>query len=364
MKKVLSILSFIILLVIAVGCDGREKLYVLSWGEYINEDVIAAFEEEFGVRVVITEATSNESMHNRIQTNAGQYDIVIPSDYMMERMVEDDLLHELDFSKLPNYSKDKFDPKLQELRDNYFEGNEKYGVPYFWGTLGIMYNDSKQGVKELVEENSWAVFFEQNIIPSGVTVGMYDSSRDAVAAGLLYLDKDLNTTIDADFNEVEALLKGFNYSHWGTDDLKEAVASKNLDIALVYSGDFFDQLYFSIDNDIDVTFDMFVDQERNNVWFDAMVIPKTSASQEKIDLAHAFINFFLDEDNALENATYIGYCPPLSAVYDAILEDEDISDLVTHPGYYPGTVDGQIYRHLGSAVANRMDEILNRAKIR
>ena len=360
MKKFISIFSFILMFILAVGCDSREKLYVLSWGEYINPDVVEAFEEEFGVRVVITEATSNESMHNRIQTGAGQYDIVIPSDYMMERMVEDDLLLELDFDLLPNYSKEKFDPHLQELREEYFEGNEKYGVPYFWGTLGIMYNDAKPKVKELVETNSWAVFFEPEIIPEGVTVGMYDSSRDAVAAALLYLGRDLNTKADKDYEDAEAALKKVKYTQWGTDDLKESVAAKNLDIALVYSGDFFDSLYFAIDNDLEVTFDMFVDQKKNNVWFDVMVIPKTAT---KVELAHAFINFFLDEDNALENASYIGYCPPITSVYEAMLEDEEIAELVTHPGYYPGGVEGTVYRHLGVNIAQKMDSILSRVKI-
>ena len=365
MKKIITLFSIALILFIAAGCDSREKLYVLNWAEYINEDVVAAFEKEFGVKVEISPATSNELMHNRLQTKAGQYDIIIPSDYMIERMVADDLLHELDYSKIPNYSRDKFDPKLNEVRDDFFEGNEKYAVPYFWGTLGIMYNDDKAGVRELVEENSWAVFFDESIIPSGVSVGMYDSSRDAVSAGLLYLNQiseeevDLNTTDEKYFTEVEKLLTNFHYTQWGTDDLKGAIVDKNLDISLVYSGDFFDSLYFALDEGIEPTFDMYVDQDNNNVWFDAMVIPKTAT---KIDLAHEFINFFLDEENALENASYIGYCPPLSAVYTAITQDEEISELVNHPGYYPGKVNGSVYRHLGNEVAQRMDSILLKAK--
>lgn len=361
MKKILSVLSLLIALVIFVGCDNREKLYVLSWGEYINEDVVAAFEEEFGVRVVISEATSNESMHNKIKTRAGKYDVVIPSDYMVERMYKDGLLNKLDFTKIPNYDVSKFDPKLQTLRDNYFDGNEDYSVPYFWGTLGIMYNKSKPGVKELVENNGWKVFFEKSLIPSGVTVGMYDSSRDAVAAAQLYKGYDLNSTSDAEFAEVERLLKAFTYSQWGTDDLKEAVVSKNLDIALVYSGDFFDSLYFALDSNLAVTFDMYVPQENNNIWFDTMVIPVTAT---KIDLAHEFINFFLDDDNGYENASYIGYCPTVTNVYNMMLADTELADIVKHPGYYPGNVQGDVYRHLGEAVAIKMDEILTRVKIK
>lgn len=360
MKKLISLFGLIFILFFVAGCDGREKLFVLSWGEYINEDVVAAFEEEFGVKVVIREATSNESMHNLIQTEAGRYDIAIPSDYMIERLVIDELIHKLDYDLIPNYKESNFDPKLQELRDGFFEENKKYGVPYFWGTLGIMYNEAKAGVKELVEGNSWSVFFDKDLIPNNVSVGMYDSSRDAVSAAFLHLKKDLNTTVDKDYQDAEALLKNFNYSHWGTDDLKEAVANKNLDIALVYSGDFFDQLYFTIENENDVTFNMFVDQEYNNVWFDAMVIPKTAT---KVDLAHKFINFFLDEENAYENASYIGYCPPLTAVYESILEDEDMAELIAeYPVYYPGDVNGKVYRYLGNDIALKMDGILSRAR--
>ncbi len=361
MKKILMIFSFIFLLVIATACDGREKLYVLSWGQYMNLDVVKEFEEEFGVKVVISQATSNESMHNKIQTRAGKYDIVVPSDYMIERMIQDELILELDYSKIPNYNYDNFDHHLNEIREESYSENFKYAVPYFWGTLGIMYNKSKAGVKELVEANSWAVLFDKAIIPSGVSVGMYDSSRDAVSAALMYLDKDINTTDDADFALAQAALENFTYSQWGTDDLKDDVSNKNLDIALVYSGDFFDSLYFALENDIQVTFDMFVDQEKNNVWFDAMVIPVTAT---KIDLAHEFINFFLDPENALENAKEIGYCPPLAAVYAEIKLDEEIGEIVNHPAYYPGNVNGQIYRYLGSEVALKMDNILNKAKIK
>lgn len=359
LKRIIFVLSLVLALVVMVGCDTREKFHVLSWGGYINTEMVEEFEKEFGVRVIIKEATSNESMHNLIQTKAGSYDIVIPSDYMIERMLKEDMLHELDFSKIPNYSKDKLDPKLEELVTSHFPNEEKYAVPYFWGTLGIMYNKDKAGVEELVKNNSWGVFFESNIIPKDVRVGMYDSSRDAVAAAELYLNESLNTTSDEVFTKVEKLLKEFKYSQWGTDELKDAIVEKNLDIALVYSGDFFDMLYFAIENEYDVTFDMFVPQDRNNIWFDAMVIPKTA---KNIDLAHEFINFFQDEEVALENALYIGYCPTIKNVYETIIKDTEIDIIVNHPGYYPGTVNGEVYRHLGDDIAKKMDEILTKSR--
>jgi spermidine/putrescine-binding protein len=349
-------------LVLLVACDNRPKLYVLNWEQYINHDVVKAFEQEYNVNVVLRDTTSNESMYNKVLTRAEKYDIVIPSDYMIQRMYEEDLLIPLDFTKIPNYQANIFDEKLQEVRDNYFTGNQDYAVPYFWGTLGIMYNKNKSGVKNLVETNGWSVFFERNLVPANVSVGMYDSSRDAVAAAELYRGYDLNTTDEEKLNDVENLLKNNFFSQWGTDNLKEAIAEQNLDIALVYSGDYFDQLFLALESGVNPTFDLYVPRDRNNIWFDAMVIPTTSTQTE---LAHAFINFFLDFDNALENAAYVGYCPTISAVYEALQEDEELADAVLHPGYYPGVIEQYyVYRNLGEEVANRMDLILTRAKIK
>lgn len=360
MKKIYFMMILALTSVLAIGCDSREKLYVLNWGEYINEDLVASFEEEYNVRVVIEEATSNELMYNQIRNRQGQYDIAIPSDYMIHRMYEEDLLLELDFTKIPNYSREKIDPKLQELRDGYFEGNENYSVPYFWGTLGIMYNSAKSGVRDLVEKNGWAVFFNEDIVPDNVSVGIYDSSRDAIAAAELYKNIDLNTTDLTKLHEAEAALKGFDYDQWGTDELKDAVSSQNLDIALVYSGDFFDTLYATIEADVPVTFDLYV-PNKNNIWFDAMVIPVTSKNP---DLAHMFINYFQNEEVAYENAAYIGYCPTILNVYNQLLEDPDMEDFVTRQGYYPGSItEGQIYQYLGENIALEMDSILNRVKI-
>lgn len=359
MKKIFGLLSLVVALFLFAGCDSREKLYVLSWGGYISEDLIEAFEEEYNVKVVVSEATSNESMHNKIKTKAGKYDIVIPSDYMVEKMHLDGLLVKLDFSKIPNYNKDKIDPNLQILRDYYFSGNQDYSVPYFWGSLGIMYNESKAGLKEIVEEYEWRVFFDRTVVPNNVLVGMYDSSRDAVACAQLYLGYSLNSTNDTELQNVENALKGFNYKMWGTDDLKDNIASRNLDVALVYSGDYFDTLYFALETNSSVTFNMHVPTSSNNIWFDTMVIPTTS---QNVDLAHEFINFFLDIDNAIENAMAIGYCPTMTEVYEAMINDEEMAPIVSHPGYYPGNIYGEVYRHLGDTIARRFDEILTRAK--
>ena len=121
MRKIFVFLSLLSALLVLIGCDNREKLYVLNWEEYIDNELVRAFEKENNVKVVLDTATSNESMYNKIKNRAGKYDIVIPSDYMIERMHQEGLLIKLDYSKIPNYDISMFDSKLQELRDNYFQ---------------------------------------------------------------------------------------------------------------------------------------------------------------------------------------------------------------------------------------------------
>ncbi len=360
MKKFQKIVLVLILglsLVLVTGCTKKERLYVMNWAQYMSKDVMKAFEKEYNVKIIEDIAESNELMYTRISTNAQPYDIMIPSDYMIDRLEQEGLLQKIDFTKLENYSHDKFAPKVNELLAD--TGLGQYAVPYFWGSLGIMYNKDKAGVKEAVEGHAWKVFFEKDLLPAGTKVGMYYSSRDVIACAQMYLNIDFNSKADADLEAAKNLLMQQNYDMWGTDDLKEAVAAKNLDIALVYSGDFFDTVYNYMYNDMEITFDMYAPTEINNVWFDAMVIPTTSKNP---DLAHKFIDYFLEHENALENAFEVGYCPSLQGVYEEMLADEEIAIVVTHPAYLPDEVNGVSYHYLGADVSTKMDNILNEVR--
>lgn len=353
---------FMVLMLLGIvtftGCYRGPVLNLLNWGEYINEDLLLAFEEQYGVRVVLETADSNEIMYTKIKAQTTKFDVAIPSDYMMHKLQKEGLLHELDFDLLPNYNVEDFDANLEALRDAYFPNNRNYGVPYFWGSLGIMYNNTKPGVEEMVLQYEWEVFF--NKTATGTTkIGMYDSIRDAVAVGLLHLGLDVNTRLEADFEAVETLLGAQDYFTWGTDNLKEMVANGNCDIALVYSGDFFDMLYATMEDEGEITYDMHVPVV-NNVWFDAMVIPTTTTNSV---MAHNFINFMLDFDNAYDNASEIGYCPTLATVYEALLEDEDYADIIDTYPYYPGIVtDGTVYEDLGQDIYRRLEILLSNVK--
>ncbi len=324
----------------------------------MNDEVISKFEEEFGVRVVLETADTNEIMYTKIKAQTTKFDIAIPSDYMIHKLYKENLLVELDFTKIPNYQFSAFDSKLEQLRTNYFDNNKNYAAPYFWGSLGIMYSTKKSQTEAIVKNNDWRVFFDSNLT-SGLKIGMYNSSRDAIAAAEFYLGYDLDTTDNDQLNNVQNLLKAQRFHTWGTDNLKTMISEGNLDIALVYSGDFFDMLYATIEDNLAVTYNLHV-PSTNNVWFDAMVIPATSQNQE---LAHQFINFMLDAENAYLNATAIGYCPTITAAYQMMLEDPDYTDIINNYPYYPGVItNAYVYRDLGSEMYQKFELILVNAK--
>jgi spermidine/putrescine-binding protein len=358
MKRILTLIMTLVSVVFLSGCNKGPVLYILNWNEYMSDELIAQFEELYDITVRVDKADSNESMYTKIKAKSTKYDIAIPSDYMIHKLYSENLLKELNYDYLPNYATEKFDPKLEEIRNGYFQGNQKYAVPYFWGTLGIMYNKSKAGVEDMVKLNNWQVFFDKELT-GDAKIGMYDSSRDAIAAAELYLGIGLNSKSMTELKEVEDLLKKQKYSIWGTDDLKTFVSNGNLDIALVYSGDFFDMLYATLEDKAEVTYDLFV-PEVNNVWFDAMVIPTTSTD---IVMAHNFINFMIDPDNAYLNATTIGYCPPLTAAYVKMQEDPDYADIIKNYAYYPGIVtDEWVYEDLGTEIYQQMEIIISNVK--
>ncbi len=354
MKKVLLVVS-LLLLVGTAGCQSeKETLYLLNWGEYINEEVVEAFEEEYNVNVVIDVADSNESMYERIKSGNTAYDVAVPSDYMIEKLMSENLLVELDFDSFEN-SPEVFNIVTETLEASTIED---YASAYFFGSIGIMYNLE---YKDIVEEHGFAVFFE-DVLPADAKVGMYNSSRDAIAAALLYLGYDVNTTNEVELAEAEAALTNMDYAIWGDDNLKKEIGAGNLDVALTYSGDFFDEFYIVLEEESEQTFD-FYSPMSNNLWVDAFVVPTTS---ENVELAHQFIDFFRNADNALWNVEYVGYASPIKGVYDEMLADSEWDDITMHPAYLETFIsedfEGQVYRDLGNELYEEYEAILNRAK--
>lgn len=329
-------------------------LLILNWGDYMSSDLISSFEKEYQVKVGVATVDSNEQMYQNIMNNTAQYDLVIPSDYMLDQMKEDGLIQKLDESRLNPYM---VVHELDELlKSDDCKNYRDYYVPYFWGSLGIMYSKRKAGVEEAVLKHGFKVFFEQDLLPENATVGMYQSSRDALAACELYLGYSLNTTkkeeLDACFN----LLKNTHFDYWQTDDLKKEVSQGNLDVALVYSGDYFDAFYADLEAEQYENisrYGIYAPKEHNNVFFDGVAIPSTSTN---VDLAYEFINYLLNEDHAYENAEYVGYCPTLQTIYDLVFESEDFSEVCEIEAYNPANIIHypaswvEVYRYLGSDI--------------
>lgn len=386
MKKLLAFILSIILVFSLVGCSRNQtKLYILNWDEYIDEGLLDKFEEQFDCKVIMEIAESNEIMYSRIASKAADYDIAIPSDYMISQMAKEGMLEKINFSDLDNYDVDNFNEALMAIIDRDCSDIKEYFVPYFWGSLGIMYNtdllsedDFNQKIASLASEgkNAWNVLFEKE---NEANIGMYASSRDAIACALMALGKSVNTSDLGDLAQAEQLLKGMNYKGWATDDLKTGVAGGKYQMALVYSGDYIDALY-SIDDPLDANFKMYTPHDINNVFFDAMVIPATTQNKE---LAYAFINFMIDTEvseedeekygdeamsNAYSNADAVGYCPTIKSIYEEFveaLEDPDVgyTGIVDQDAYYPGDIEGgEVYKYLGKETYSAYEEAYKRIK--
>ena len=394
MKKFLLFILLTFTCLMMAGCGRNQtKLYILNWDEYIDEGLLDKFEEKFNCKVIMEIAESNEIMYSRISSRAADYDIAIPSDYMISQMAKEGLLETISFENLENYAIDAFNEQLMAIINRDCADIKEYFVPYFWGSLGIMYNTDMISEEEFeakidalaqTGKNEWNVLFDKE---NEANIGMYASSRDCIACALMALGRSVNTLKD-DVNpdsgktwleEAEALLKGMNYKGWATDDLKTGVAGGKYALALVYSGDYIDALY-SLDDPQDANFQMYTPHDLNNVFFDGMVIPKTTQNKE---LAYEFINFMIDTEvsdedyenlgedamsNAFANADAVGYCPPLKAVYDEVVELLDdpeggYAGIADQDAYYPGDINGgEVYQYLGKETYDIYENAYKRIK--
>lgn len=310
MKRYIGVFTLLLLMTVLVGCskEDGEKVYVYNWGEYIDFETIELFEEETGITVVYEEFEQNEDMYPKVQSGAVRYDVICPSDYMIQKMIENNLLYELNFDNIPNIK--YIDDSHLESAQEYDPGN-KYSIPYCWGTLGILYN------KTMVDEpiDSWEVLFDEKY--SGEIL-MIDSVRDAFAIALQYLGYDLNSTKENELEEAKALLHE-QYplvQAYVIDQVRDKMIGGEAAIGVIYSGE---AIYTSRENpDLEYV----VPKEGSNVWIDGWVIPKNSKNKEN---AEAFINFMCRPDIALMNFDYITYSTPNSGAWD-LIEDEEIKN--------------------------------------
>lgn len=348
MKKLLALFITLVTVVgIFAGCKRNEgeKVYVYNWGEYIDPEVFKLFEEETGIKVVDDYYESNEEMFPKIKAGAVQYDVICPSDYMIQKMIEEDLLAELNYDNIPNIK--NIDPAYLESSKEFDPGN-KYSVPYCWGTVGILYN--KKMVSEPID--SWSAIFDEKY--SG-NILMIDSVRDAFGIALTYLGYNLNSTNEAELEEAKELLKQ-QYplvQAYVVDQVRDKMISGEAALGVIYSGE---AIYTKRSNpDLEYV----VPKEGSNVWIDSWVIPKNSKNKEN---AEKFINFLCDEEIALKNFDYITYSTP-NMIAREMIEDEDIKNsTVAFPE--KSVLDRcNTFRYLGEEIESKYMDKWNEVKM-
>lgn len=349
---------------VVVTTDSREKFYLLNWGEYIDEELIEKFEDIHNVEVVMEEVGSSEAMYAKISSGTTRYDIAIPGDYVIEKLYNFDMLYQIDHSKLSNFDEDMFHDDLIRVmnQDDFYKNSLDYTIPYFWGAYSILYStNTNNNLENQVIENGFDIFFDRNLTDN-IKIGMYDVPRWATSSYLLSKGYDVNTLdLEQYENDIITAMSNVKYNLWGNDNLKKQIANGNLDVAFVQLGDFFDQHYVTSEDGFDVNFSAYV-PENTAAFFDGMVIPKTS---NNIDLAHKFIDFFLDDENALQNTLYVGYCPTQKQVINDIECDEEMMEFIEQYPFYLNPIQGKnavLFKDLGVSYETKVITLINKAK--
>lgn len=290
------------------GSSGGEngEVIVYNWGEYIDPETISMFEEETGIKVIYDEFETNEIMYPKVEAGATAYDVICPSDYMIQKMIDNDLLAEINFDNIPN---------MKNIGQQYFDQSKefdpenKYSVPYCFGTVGILYN------KTMVDGpiDSWSVLWDEKYADN---ILMQDSVRDAFMVSLKLNKYSMNTLNE---NELEiaknALIEQKPLVQaYVIDQVRDKMIGGEAALGVIYSGE---AIYTQREN---TDLEYVIPKEGTNVWIDSWVIPKNAPNKEN---AEAFINFMCRADIALMNFEYITYSTPNTAA-QALIEDEDI----------------------------------------
>ena len=323
-----------------------EKVVVYNWGEYLDPEVLTLFEQETGIDVVYEEFETNEILYPKISSGAIAYDVICPSDYMIQRMIENNLLAEINFDNIPNVKNIGKDYMEQSRQ---FDPENKYSVPYCWGTVGILYN------KTMVDEpiTSWSVLWDEKYKDN---ILMQDSVRDAFGVTLKYLGYSLNSTDLDELTEARDLLIKQKplVQAYVIDQVRDKMIGNEAAIGVIYSGE---AIYTQMENpDLEYV----IPEEGSNIWIDSWVIPKNAENKEN---AEKFINFLCRPEIALMNFEYITYSTPNSEARK-LIEDEAIRnseiafpDLSKYDNLetfqYLGTEADQTYGELWNQVKSR-----------
>ena len=344
MKKIILLLTLLLSVLLITSCGKKDKkdeitdvrvLNVYNWGEYISDgfegsyDTNAEFEkyfnenlsEKYGYKIKVNYTTyaTNEDMYSKLSSGAGDgvYDVVFPSDYMLQRMAEEGMLYEFDVAeRIPNYA--NIDDEFKGL---YYDPYERYSVPYTYGMVGIIYNPTLMNAADLdengeIKNKSWSLLWNEDYAGK---ILQFNNPRDAFATAMLYHGIDINTADRAEWEKALGYLKEQKPILQGyvNDEIFNKMTSASAAVAPYFAGDY---ITMTDDND-DLKF--YYPEEGTNIFVDAMCIPKSSKNK---DAAIEYINFMLSEDAAVANALYIGYASPNNTVINSEAYQEELGE--------------------------------------
>ena len=349
MKKWMSLCLVTALVMTLTACgdtasgetvDGKDpgKLNIYNWGEYFDPEALEMFEEETGIDVTYDEYETNEAMYPIISKGAAEYDLVCPSDYMIERMIREDLVEEIDWSHVPNRA--NVDEEYWEFASAY-DAENKYSVPYLWGTVGILYNKSM--VSEPIDSWSvlWDTKYQDNIL-------MQKSVRDAFGVTLKYLGYSLNTTEESEIEEAKQKLleqkKSGVVQAYVVDEVRDKMIAGEAAIGVIYSGE-----ALTCQNE-NPDLEYVIPKEGSNLWMDSWVIVKGAKNKEN---AEKFLDFLCRPEIMAMNFEYITYSIPSTAGKE-LLDEEYQNSSIVFPAL-DSLTDCEVFKYLGPEA----DEIYN-----
>lgn len=353
LKKILSLFLAVAMMASLVlplsSCSSGPSIVVCNWGEYMSTgsdadyDIIKEFEKATGIEVKYVTAESNETLYSQMKSGAGKYDVIFPSDYMVERMIAEDMLAKLNFDNIPNYKN-----IMDRFKGLDYDPNEEYSVPYFWGTVGIIYNESKLTAEDLAmmeDCKDWSILWSKNY-PDQIM--MMDNPRDAFGIALKQLGYSQNTVNEEEIRAAAALLDQQKFVY-AMDQFFDMMPAGDLAVGTYYAGD----CLTVMEENEDLRF--VIPACGTNLFNDAMCIPKTS---EKQALAEQFINFVLSAEAGKANTEYVCYSTPNAAAFE-LLDEEMQNDPIAYP---EKKETWESFRNLPTATNDLVRELWNTVK--
>lgn len=350
MKKLIALACIFATTVATLsGCGSSEttngEVIVYNWGEYIDPDVLEMFEEETGIKVVYDEYETNETMYPKVEAGASAYDLICPSDYMIDKMIKNNLLAEINFDHIPNAKKYIGAEYFEQSKE--FDPENKYSIPYCWGTVGILYNQTMVSEPITSWEVLWDPQYENNIL-------MQDSVRDAFMVALKKNGNSMNTTDDTELNAAKDALVEQKplVQAYVVDQVRDKMIGNEAAIGVIYSGE---AIYTQRENS-DLVY--VIPEEGTNVWIDSWVMLKDAPNKEN---AEKFLDFLCRPEIALKNFEYITYSTPNTGAKE-LIEDEDIKN---SPIAFPDLSQYnniETFQYLGEEFDEKLNELWKQVK--